>query len=86
MLEREVLELSAVTRERGAAYRSLNVLAGGVDLLRARLIRREAQENFAENAYHKYGRTIADAFLIGYSEKLWGVPADKLTPAVSGGG
>ncbi|MCB1060697.1 MAG: FAD-dependent oxidoreductase [Calditrichaeota bacterium] len=60
-------------------------LRAGVDLLRARLIRREAQENFAENAYHKYGRTIADAFLIGYSEKLWGVPADKLTPAVSGG-
>lgn len=25
-------------------------------------------DNFAQNAYHRYGKTIADAFLIGYSE------------------
>lgn len=60
-------------------------LRAGADLVRARLFTRSSEENFAANAYHKYGRTIADAFLIGYSEKLWGVPAESLTPAVSGG-
>ncbi|MBL0062359.1 MAG: FAD-dependent oxidoreductase [bacterium] len=58
----------------------------GVDLLRARIFTRENDNtNFAANAYHRYGKTIADAFLIGYSEKLWGVKAQQLMPEVSGG-
>lgn len=64
---------------------ALTCLRAGVDLISARLFSKDSQENFAEAAYRKYGKTIADAFLIGYSEKLWGVPADCLTPAVSGG-
>jgi len=57
-----------------------------VDLLRARIFTRAKENaNFADNAYHRYGNTIADAFLIGYSEKLWGVQAQQLMPEVSGG-
>lgn len=58
----------------------------GADFAFARLRRSKRDEsNFAAKAYRKYGKTIADAFLIGYSEKLWGVPAQKLMPEVSGG-
>lgn len=41
--------------------------------------------NFADFAIGTYGRFVAERFLIGYSEKLWGVSADRLSPAVSGG-
>jgi protoporphyrinogen oxidase len=33
---------------------------------------------------HTYGKTIADLFLLGYTEKLWGAPCDRLSPNVSG--
>lgn len=62
------------------------LLRAGVDLARARLQGAAVEsEDFAQNAYRRYGKTIADAFLIGYSEKLWGVSADKLAIDVSGG-
>ena len=31
-----------------------------------------------------YGRTIAETFLVSYSEKLWGVDAARLSPEVAG--
>lgn len=62
------------------------LVRAGIDLARARLQGTTSEnEDFAQNAYRRYGKTIADAFLIGYSEKLWGVPAVKLAPDVSGG-
>ncbi|MCB9367380.1 MAG: FAD-dependent oxidoreductase [Calditrichaeota bacterium] len=64
----------------------LRMASAGVDLLGARLRTREdGATSFADSSYRKYGKTIADAFLIGYSEKLWGVSADRLAPEVSGG-
>lgn len=64
----------------------LTLARAATDLVRARLFSREnTNPNFADNAYHRYGKTIADAFLIGYSEKLWGVKAEMLMPEVSGG-
>ncbi len=64
----------------------LTLAHSGVDLLLARIFARKKEHtNFADNAYHRYGKTIADAFLIGYSEKLWGVKAQQLMPEVSGG-
>lgn len=37
---------------------------------------------FAENAY---GKTLANLFLLNYSEKLWGKNAAELSPQISGG-
>jgi protoporphyrinogen oxidase len=62
-----------------------NLISASVDLMKARAQPQPENANFAQRAYHRYGKTVAEAFLIGYSEKLWGVPAEKLTPAVSGG-
>ena len=41
--------------------------------------------NFKELAYSNYGKTLADLFLINYTEKLWGEPAEKLNSSISGG-
>ncbi len=44
----------------------------------------EDADNFQEDAERKYSKRIAKSFLINYSEKLWGQPADTLSPDVSG--
>jgi len=54
-----------------------------IDLAAGRL-RPVVGPDFESFAVHAYGRTVADAFLLGYSEKLWGVPASRLSPSVSG--
>jgi protoporphyrinogen oxidase len=41
-------------------------------------------DNFRDAAIAKYGRLVAESFLINYSEKLWGVPAERLSVEVSG--
>lgn len=41
-------------------------------------------ESFEAYALAKYGRTIADRFLLNYSRKLWGKPCSELSPAVAG--
>ena len=41
-------------------------------------------ENFAEFAINQYGQTLAERFLLNYSEKLWGEPAYSLSTAISG--
>ncbi|MEX0598087.1 MAG: FAD-dependent oxidoreductase, partial [Candidatus Paceibacterota bacterium] len=41
-------------------------------------------DNFADYAYYSYGRTIAEMFLLNYSEKLWGVPAQQLSTVIAG--
>jgi len=40
--------------------------------------------SFADFALTTYGRTIAEPFLLNYSEKLWGRPCEDLSPAISG--
>jgi protoporphyrinogen oxidase len=40
--------------------------------------------HFEELAVRAYGRRLAERFLLGYSEKLWGVPCDRLSPQVAG--
>ena len=47
--------------------------------------RQEKQaENFTEFAVNQYGKTLAESFLLNYSEKLWGQPTHKLSTAISG--
>ena len=41
-------------------------------------------ENFAEFAVNQYGKTLAERFLLNYSEKLWGQPTHKLSTTISG--
>ena len=41
-------------------------------------------ENFKELALRRYGKTLAERFLLNYSEKLWGEPTHKLSTAISG--
>ena len=41
--------------------------------------------DFAAFAINRYGKTLAELFLLNYSEKLWGEPPRKLSVAVSGG-
>lgn len=41
--------------------------------------------NFHDWAIHQYGETLANLFLLNYSEKLWGEDTRKLSTDISGG-
>jgi len=56
----------------------------GLELFTSRLAGRKFDHNFSGFAQHTYGKTIANLFLLNYSEKLWGVSCDKLSPNVAG--
>lgn len=56
----------------------------GFDFIRERLHPPPPEPTFAELSVHRYGRTLAEAFLLGYSAKLWGRDAERLSSAVSG--
>ena len=54
----------------------------GVELLRSR--RRTAPcVSFADFAISQFGETLARRLLLNYSEKLWGLPAEQLSPDVA---
>jgi protoporphyrinogen oxidase len=55
-----------------------------LELLAARTMRNRPTENFEDFAVARYGRTIAERFLLNYSEKLWGIPCAELSASVSG--
>ena len=54
----------------------------GIDLVRSRRAARECV-SFADFAIARFGETLARRFLINYSEKLWGLPAEQLSPDVA---
>jgi protoporphyrinogen oxidase len=56
----------------------------GFELALSRLTKREFNKNFEKFALSTYGKTIASYFLLNYSEKLWGVTCDRLSPNISG--
>jgi protoporphyrinogen oxidase len=56
----------------------------GIELLTARLSRTGKNGSFQNFAVHTYGRSIAEFFLLGYSEKLWGLPSAMLSPKIAG--
>jgi protoporphyrinogen oxidase len=47
------------------------------------LLSRNGARNFAEHARARYGETLARELLLNYSEKLWGLPAEALSPDVA---
>lgn len=56
----------------------------GFQLLASRISQREKDQTFKNFAVYTYGKSIAEFFLLGYSEKLWGLPSDRLSPKISG--
>jgi protoporphyrinogen oxidase len=66
------------------------LLSGGIgqmgriarDLVRGRLRTTECV-SFADFAIAQFGETLARRFLIHYSEKLWGLPAEQLSPDIA---
>ena len=61
------------------------VARGAVEVALARLLAGSARESFEAVAVGRYGRTIADRFLLRYTEKLWGVPPGLLSADATGG-
>ncbi len=54
----------------------------GIELIRSR--RRSTHAvSFADFAVSQFGETLARRLLLNYSEKLWGLPADQLSPDVA---
>ena len=46
--------------------------------------RDEPPQDFAKYATSRFGKTIAETFLIPFSERLWGLPASELSPDIAG--
>ena len=59
-------------------------LSAVLDFLHERFHALPLEPTFADLTVHRYGRALAQAFLLDYSAKLWGAPPDRLSPAVSG--
>lgn len=56
----------------------------GVYLLVSRMSPRDKNGSFKDFAVYTYGKSIAEFFLLGYSEKLWGLPSERLSLKISG--
>ncbi|MEE9201427.1 MAG: FAD-dependent oxidoreductase [Candidatus Brocadiales bacterium] len=56
----------------------------GLELLWSRLKNREPHRNFENFALHTYGKTVAESFLLNYTQKLWGLPCKRLSPNIAG--
>ncbi|MEL6383475.1 MAG: FAD-dependent oxidoreductase [Cyanobacteria bacterium J06626_18] len=56
----------------------------GLSFLNARISKSELDGSFESLALYRYGRSIADKFLLNYSEKLWGLPCSQLSPNIAG--
>ncbi len=54
------------------------------ELLTARMSKSKKDVNFEEFALRSYGKTVAEFFLLNYSEKLWGRQCHDLSAHISG--
>ena len=59
-------------------------LRGVLDILRIKLNGNAHKVNFRDFALARYGKEIATTFLLNYSEKLWGLSAEMLSPEIAG--
>jgi protoporphyrinogen oxidase len=60
------------------------LLRAAGEMLASRLRREAAPTDFAACEQRNYGRTLAGLFLLNYSEKLWGVPCERLAVEAAG--
>lgn len=58
-------------------------LKSSADLIKNK-IQNHDNKNFKSVALKSYGSLIAEKFLFNYSEKLWGLPAEQLSPHIAG--
>ena len=56
----------------------------GLELVGSKLRSNELNGNFENFALHTYGKNVDDNFLLNYSEKLWGLPCNRLSPNIAG--
>ena len=61
-----------------------NIIRAGLEILHENFAKTEKQ-TFEHSAKRRYGSTVAQRFLLNYTEKLWGLPCDQLSPELSGG-
>lgn len=61
-----------------------NFLRACCEVMVARFGGKQENTNFKEFALNTYGKTIAETFLFGYSEKLWGASCEALSPEIAG--
>jgi protoporphyrinogen oxidase len=62
----------------------LTVTRATVELLAAKMRKNNKDMNFRDFAIRTYGKTLAESFLLNYSEKLWGKPCSRLSSEISG--
>lgn len=62
----------------------VNSFKAALDWLAARGSKQK-EDHFESMVVGKYGRLLAERFLLNYSEKLWGLPAGRLSNLISGG-
>ncbi|MFC1667484.1 protoporphyrinogen/coproporphyrinogen oxidase [Candidatus Omnitrophota bacterium] len=55
-----------------------------IEVMQSRLRTKRKDSSFESFALETYGNTIAESFLLNYSEKLWGLPCNRLSLGVSG--
>ncbi len=54
------------------------------EILAARLRRSGPKPDFASRQKRKYGPSLAGLFLLNYSEKLWGLPGERMSTEIAG--
>jgi protoporphyrinogen oxidase len=59
-------------------------LKSGLEVIAARIGKKKNDNSFAAYALETYGKTMANRFLLNYSEKLWGKPCTQLSADVAG--
>ncbi len=74
--------LSPINLCRGLGWRAS--LQAGLDWCRSRCKRADTKGCFENFARFLYGDKIASQFLLNYSQKLWGLPCDRLSASISG--
>jgi len=62
----------------------IKTFRGGLEILFENIAIPQKQ-SFEHSARRRYGRTVADRFLLNYTEKLWGISCDRLSPELTGG-
>ena len=62
----------------------ITVARASFEVLINRIFNSNSKNSFEDFALYTYGRLIADSFLLNYSEKLWGLPCEKLSFRTAG--
>lgn len=62
----------------------ISFIKAGGDLIRAKLTSSKLDGSFKRLATLTYGKSIAERFLLNYSEKLWGLPSSDISSNIAG--